>query len=150
MTGLHRLGAAELSEAFANGRLSPVEAVQAARERIDRREPAINAMYLVHREQALADAREAAALHLRAVHLAFERIHRQRGDGRVHAGDGDARGGGAGGRRLRLRAVVDLADPRLRGRRSVARQRFDDLSVLRMSRLLERLRPPQRDWPEPA
>jgi Asp-tRNA(Asn)/Glu-tRNA(Gln) amidotransferase A subunit family amidase len=57
MIELHRLGAAELSEAFATGRLSPVEAAQAALGRIDRWEPSINAMYLVHREQALADAR---------------------------------------------------------------------------------------------
>ena len=27
-------------------------------------------------------------------------------------------------------------------------KRFDDIGVLRLSRLLERLRPPQRDWPE--
>lgn len=44
MTGLHRLGAAELSESVAQGRLSTVEAARAALERIERREPSIKAM----------------------------------------------------------------------------------------------------------
>jgi aspartyl-tRNA(Asn)/glutamyl-tRNA(Gln) amidotransferase subunit A len=57
MTELHRLDAAELSEAYSKGRLSPVEVARDALARIDAWEPSINAMYLVHREQALADAR---------------------------------------------------------------------------------------------
>lgn len=61
MSELHALGAAELSEAYAAGRISPVEVVQDVLSRIDRWEPSINAMYLVHREQALADARASEA-----------------------------------------------------------------------------------------
>lgn len=61
MTDIHDLTAAELSQAFARKELSPVEATQAALTRIDAWEPKINAMYLVHREQALAAAREAQA-----------------------------------------------------------------------------------------
>ena len=57
MTQLSQLSAAELSEAYASRSLSPVEATQAALDRIDAWEPSINAMYRVHREQALADAR---------------------------------------------------------------------------------------------
>ncbi|UCE31476.1 MAG: amidase [Burkholderiales bacterium] len=61
MTDLHCLSAAEFSEAYAEGRLSPVEATEAALARIDAWEPKINAMYLVHREAALATARESEA-----------------------------------------------------------------------------------------
>ena len=31
----------------------------------------------------------------------------------------------------------------------IAGRRFDDLGVLQVARLWERLRPPQRDWPQP-
>jgi len=61
MTAIHDLSAVELSRAFSGGALSPVEATEAALARIDAWEPKINAMYLVHREQALAAARQAQA-----------------------------------------------------------------------------------------
>lgn len=61
MTSLHALGAAELSAGFAAGGLSPVEVATAALDRIAAWEPSINAMYLVHRESALAAARESQA-----------------------------------------------------------------------------------------
>lgn len=48
----------ELAAAYATGDLSPVEATQAVLDRIDAWEPKINAMFLVHREAALASARE--------------------------------------------------------------------------------------------
>ena len=48
----------ELSAAYATGDLSPVEATQAVLDRVDAWEPKINAMFLVHRESALAAARE--------------------------------------------------------------------------------------------
>jgi aspartyl-tRNA(Asn)/glutamyl-tRNA(Gln) amidotransferase subunit A len=57
MTAIHDLSAADLSRAFASKELSPVDAVRAALARIDAWEPKINAMYLVHGEQALAAAR---------------------------------------------------------------------------------------------
>ncbi|HTM61104.1 MAG TPA: amidase [Burkholderiales bacterium] len=57
MTGIHELGAAELTAAYASGKLSPVEAARAALERIESWEPRINAMYRVHAERALDDAR---------------------------------------------------------------------------------------------
>jgi aspartyl-tRNA(Asn)/glutamyl-tRNA(Gln) amidotransferase subunit A len=56
MTELHALSAAELSAAYRRGDLSPVQATEVALARIDAWEPSINAMYLVHREQALRDA----------------------------------------------------------------------------------------------
>ena len=61
MTAIHDLSAAELSLAFARRELSPVEATEAALARIEAWEPSINAMYLVHREQALSAARDAQA-----------------------------------------------------------------------------------------
>lgn len=56
MPEIHDLSAADLSSAFASGQLSPVEATRSLLERIERWEPKINAMYLVHREAALAAA----------------------------------------------------------------------------------------------
>jgi len=47
----------ELAAAYATGELSPVEVTQAVIHRIDAWEPKINAMFLVHRESALAAAR---------------------------------------------------------------------------------------------
>ncbi|MBA3479308.1 MAG: amidase [Lautropia sp.] len=47
----------ELAAAYATGDLSPVEVTQAVIHRIDAWEPKINAMFLVHRESALAAAR---------------------------------------------------------------------------------------------
>ncbi|MGD9945055.1 MAG: amidase [Burkholderiaceae bacterium] len=61
MTDLHLLSAAELSAAFADGSLSPVEAARAALARVDACEPKLNAMYVVRHEAALAAAREAEA-----------------------------------------------------------------------------------------
>lgn len=51
------LSAAGLTERFRSAELSPVAVTQAVLERIDRWQPAINAMYLVHHEAALAAAR---------------------------------------------------------------------------------------------
>ncbi len=48
----------QLTAAYATGDLSPVEAVRSVLDRIDQCEPKINAMFLVHREAALAAARE--------------------------------------------------------------------------------------------
>jgi aspartyl-tRNA(Asn)/glutamyl-tRNA(Gln) amidotransferase subunit A len=56
MTEIHDLSAADLSNAYARGELSPVDATRAALERIERWEPKINAMYRVHREAALEAA----------------------------------------------------------------------------------------------
>ena len=61
MAEIHELSAVELAQAFARGELSPVLAAAAALERIERWEPRLNAMYRVHREAALAEARAAEA-----------------------------------------------------------------------------------------
>ena len=61
MTSIHALSAAELSVAYARAKLSPVEATLAALARIEAWEPSINAMYLTHRDAALAAARESEA-----------------------------------------------------------------------------------------
>ena len=61
MAGIYELGAAELTAAYASGKLSPVEATRAALERIQSWEPRINAMYRVHAERALDEARAAEA-----------------------------------------------------------------------------------------
>lgn len=53
---LHALSARELGRAFASGDVSPVEATRAALARIEAWEPAINALYLVRHEEALAEA----------------------------------------------------------------------------------------------
>ena len=53
--------AAQLAQAFRSGGLSPVEALRAVLERLDACEPLVNAMYLVHRDAALAAARDAEA-----------------------------------------------------------------------------------------
>jgi aspartyl-tRNA(Asn)/glutamyl-tRNA(Gln) amidotransferase subunit A len=60
MPGVCDLTAKELAAAYARRELSPEMAVQAVLERIERWEPRINAMYRVHREAALHDARAAA------------------------------------------------------------------------------------------
>ena len=57
MAEIHELSAVELSQAFARGELSPVQAVEAALARIERWEPRLNAMYRVRREGALEQAR---------------------------------------------------------------------------------------------
>ena len=61
MAEIHELSAAGLSQAYARGELSPVQAVAAALARIERWEPRLNAMYRVHREGALEQARAAEA-----------------------------------------------------------------------------------------
>ncbi|HEX8374549.1 MAG TPA: amidase, partial [Geminicoccaceae bacterium] len=56
-TRLIELGAVELSHAYADRSLSPVEVADAALARIDAWEPSIGAMYLVDRDGARAQAR---------------------------------------------------------------------------------------------
>lgn len=58
---LHALTAAQLCAAFAARRLSPVEVAVAALARISVWEPRLNAMYLIHAEAALAQARASEA-----------------------------------------------------------------------------------------
>jgi aspartyl-tRNA(Asn)/glutamyl-tRNA(Gln) amidotransferase subunit A len=58
---IHELSAVELSQAYARGELSPVDAVRAVLDRVERWEPKLNALYIVHREPALAGARAAEA-----------------------------------------------------------------------------------------
>jgi aspartyl-tRNA(Asn)/glutamyl-tRNA(Gln) amidotransferase subunit A len=57
MAAIHDRGAAQLAEAFSRGELSPLEVARASLERIESWEPRINAMYRVHREAALEQAR---------------------------------------------------------------------------------------------
>ncbi len=57
MPALHHLSAAELSAAYANGSLSPVEVVHATLARMAAWEPRINAMYRIDAEKALAVAK---------------------------------------------------------------------------------------------
>ena len=61
MTELHAMTAADLAAAFAARRLSPVEVAQAALARIEAWEPHVNALFRVHRDRALAAARESEA-----------------------------------------------------------------------------------------
>ena len=61
MPALHSFSATELSAAFAEGRLSPVEATQAVIEQIERQEPRLNALYAYDPEAALAQARASEA-----------------------------------------------------------------------------------------
>ena len=56
-TDLVQLSAAELSRAFAAGRLSPVEVTQAVLAQIGRREPQLHALYALDADAALAQAR---------------------------------------------------------------------------------------------
>ena len=56
MAALSELSAAELSQRYASGALSPVDVARACIERIERCEPKLNAMYRVSREAALAAA----------------------------------------------------------------------------------------------
>jgi Asp-tRNA(Asn)/Glu-tRNA(Gln) amidotransferase A subunit family amidase len=55
-TELHDLSAADLSRAYADGTISPVEVTRAALVRIDAWEPSVNAMYLVDADGALDQA----------------------------------------------------------------------------------------------
>lgn len=61
MTALADLSAAEASEAFRTGRLSPPELVQAVLARIHDCEPKLNAMYRLHPEAAMQAAQDSAA-----------------------------------------------------------------------------------------
>jgi aspartyl-tRNA(Asn)/glutamyl-tRNA(Gln) amidotransferase subunit A len=58
MPALHELTATELAASYEGGELSPVDVVRTLLERIDAWEPRLNAMYLVHREAALKQARD--------------------------------------------------------------------------------------------
>jgi aspartyl-tRNA(Asn)/glutamyl-tRNA(Gln) amidotransferase subunit A len=57
MAAIHELGAGQLAQAYSTGTLSPLEVVRASLERIAAWEPRINAMYRVHRDTALEQAR---------------------------------------------------------------------------------------------
>ena len=59
MPALHELTAAELSSSYEGGELSPVEVTRALLAHIEASEPRLNAMYLIHRESALKQARDA-------------------------------------------------------------------------------------------
>jgi len=59
MADIHELSAVELAASYEGGELSPVEATKALLAHIDAWEPRLNAMYLIHREAALKQAREA-------------------------------------------------------------------------------------------
>ena len=61
MAAIHERSAAELAQAYASGELSPVHAARALLERIDAWEPRINAMYRVHHDAALEQARASEA-----------------------------------------------------------------------------------------
>jgi len=61
MTAIHERSAAALAASFASGELSPVLVARALLERIEAWEPRINAMYRVHREAALEQARASEA-----------------------------------------------------------------------------------------
>jgi len=61
MSAIHDMSAVELAAHYADGRLSPLEVTAALLARIDAWEPKINAMYLVRRQEALAQARAAEA-----------------------------------------------------------------------------------------
>jgi Asp-tRNA(Asn)/Glu-tRNA(Gln) amidotransferase A subunit family amidase len=58
MPALHELTAAELAASYEGGGLSPVEVTRALLDHIDAWEPRLNAMYLIHREAALKQARD--------------------------------------------------------------------------------------------
>jgi aspartyl-tRNA(Asn)/glutamyl-tRNA(Gln) amidotransferase subunit A len=61
MAGVSNLTAAQLATAYSSGELSPLAVTRELLERIDAWEPRINAMYRVHREAALEQARAAEA-----------------------------------------------------------------------------------------
>src|SRR3954462_2699950 len=63
MAGVSNLTAAQLVSLYSRRELSPVEVTRALFERIDAWEPRINAMYRLHRDAALAQARAAEARH---------------------------------------------------------------------------------------
>ena len=57
MAAIYERGAVQLVQAYSRGELSPLEVARASLERIEAWEPRINAMYRVHREAALEQAR---------------------------------------------------------------------------------------------
>jgi aspartyl-tRNA(Asn)/glutamyl-tRNA(Gln) amidotransferase subunit A len=59
MASIHELSAAEIAAQYEGGMLSPVEVTRALLDRIDAWEPRLNAMYVVDREGALKQARDA-------------------------------------------------------------------------------------------
>jgi len=59
MAAIHELSAVELAASYEGGELSPVEATKALLAHLDAWEPRLNAMYLIHREAALRQARDA-------------------------------------------------------------------------------------------
>lgn len=61
MSELHTLSACELADAYAAGRLSPVEVTRAVIAQIDRREPELCALYAYDPEAALEQARASQA-----------------------------------------------------------------------------------------
>jgi len=61
MSAIHELSATELAARYADGTLSPLEVTTALLSHIDAWEPKINAMYRVHHESALRQARESEA-----------------------------------------------------------------------------------------
>src|SRR6185503_19029539 len=63
MVGVSNLTAAQLERGYSRREFSPVEVTRALLERIDAWEPRINAMYRLHRDTALAQARAAEARH---------------------------------------------------------------------------------------
>src|SRR3954449_12728946 len=63
MAGVSNLTAAQLASLYSRRELSPVEVTRALLERIDAWEPRINALYRLHRDAALAQARAAEARH---------------------------------------------------------------------------------------
>jgi aspartyl-tRNA(Asn)/glutamyl-tRNA(Gln) amidotransferase subunit A len=61
MNAIEDLTAADLAQCYTSGKLSPVEVAHAILARIQACEPKLNAMYLVHHEAALAQARASEA-----------------------------------------------------------------------------------------
>ena len=59
MAAIHELSAAEISASYEGGELSPVEVARALLDHIEAWEPRLNAMYLIRREAALKQARDA-------------------------------------------------------------------------------------------
>ncbi|HEY7240168.1 MAG TPA: amidase [Burkholderiales bacterium] len=61
MAGVSNLTAAQLASGYARGELSPVEVTRALLERIEAWEPRINALYRLHRDASLVQARASEA-----------------------------------------------------------------------------------------
>ena len=61
MAAIHQRSAAQLAQAYSLGELSPLEVARASLERIESWEPRINAIYRLHRDAALEQARASEA-----------------------------------------------------------------------------------------